>query len=161
MGSMADLNSSLKVVNFLTPQTINDSGGDVEVTDIDLQGYRGALIAISAAVSGDAAPVFKIKVEHSDDGTAYSAVTADDLLGVEAVTAGVIGDADKVFDDGTAGHDIGSGDGTAHTAAFGYIGGKRYLQITVDEDGVNATGTAFSGVLIKGHPQVAPVEYAD
>ena len=156
--SMRDIFSELKAVNFLTPQTINDSSGDVAVDGIDLLDFNSAMIAVSAAVSGDTAPVFKIKVEHSDDDTTYTECTAINLLGVESLTAGVIDDADKVFDDGTNGVDIGSDDGAAHTAVFGYKGGKRYLKITIDEDGSNSTGTAFSGVIIKGHPRLAPVD---
>ncbi|MFP4538721.1 MAG: hypothetical protein ACLFPA_10520 [Dichotomicrobium sp.] len=159
MGSMKDTYSELKLENFLTPQTIDDSGGDVESDDIDLQDFNSALIAISAAQSGDASPDFTIKVEHKDEsGDDYEDVEAGHLLGVDSVSDGVLGGSSFRFDDGSNGIDIGSDDGEPHTAVFGYIGGKRFVRITVEDNGSNSTGTIFSGVIAKGHPRLAPVQ---
>lgn len=152
---MRDLHNNINVTQELAPTLITTT--DQVVTDVDLSGYESAEFVVSCGVSGDAAPDFQIKVEHSDDGTTYTNCDASDLIGVTSISSGIISDAAAVFDDGTNGHDIGSGDGTAHSFNFGYIGGKRYVQVTIDEDGTNTNGTTFNIISIKGHPKHAPV----
>lgn len=156
-----DLLHNVAVVPLITPQTITDGGGDVVSPTTDLQGFDSNMIVVSCGQSGDAAPVFKVRVEHADDdGTgsagAFSDVTASEMLQVTGMTAGVIDDANGTFNAGTGGQDISSGTGAARLYRTQYIGEKRFIRVTIDEDGTNTNGTVFSAVLVKGYPAEMP-----
>lgn len=116
---------------------------------IDLQLFDSAVINLAVGVGGitfDATNKIDFVLTHSDDGTAYTAVTASDLNGKDAqsvVTSGIIKSL-------TAAHT------TADVSEIGYIGGKRYLKLSADFSGTHATGTPISAVVIKGDPRIAP-----
>ena len=141
---MKDLHNNIEVTSLLhaiavaTTQTI---------TDIDLSGCNSAELVIDAGADGGGVGlsssnkiVFTLK--HGDDGTTYAAVEDKDMLGVSDITSGTILTIDSTTEDDTVYH-------------FGYIGGKRYLELVG-----TVTGTIsipFSISLVKGHLQDSPV----
>ena len=80
-------------------------------------------------------------MDHSDDGTTYTAVTTADMLDL-TVSSGVVLTIDSTDEDNTL-------------YKLGYIGGKRYLQLTYTETGV--VSMPMSIVVVKGNPLDAPV----
>lgn len=154
-----DLHHNIAVETALAPTLVQDA--DEVITDIDLLRFFASEIIITAAKSGDAAPVFHVKVEHKDEGGSYEPVKLTDLICVTSIggsTPGVIDDAESIFDDGSNGTgDIGSADGAPKTYRFGYRGSKQFLQVTIVDAGTNTTGTTFTCHVLKGLPAVAPV----
>jgi hypothetical protein len=141
---MKDLHNNIEVTSLLhaiavaTTQTI---------TDIDLAGCNSAELVIDAGADGggvglDTSNKIVFTLKHSDDGTTYAAVEDKDMLGVSDITSGTILTIDGTDEDDTVYH-------------FGYIGGKRYLELAG-----TVTGTIsipFSISLVKGHLQDSPV----
>lgn len=140
---MKDLHNNIEVTSLLhaiavaTTQTI---------TDIDLAGNNAAELVIDAGVDGggvglDGSNKIVFTLQHSNDGTTYENVAAADMLGVTP-SSGVILTIDATDEDDTLYH-------------FGYVGGRRYLQLVG-----TVTGTIsipFSISLVKGHMQDSPV----
>lgn len=139
---MKDLYSNVKTASLLDPVAVSTTQ---TITDIDLQGFNSAKLIIAAGVdSGSGLSdsnkiVFTLK--DSDDGTTYAVVDGDDMLGVTPDDSGTI-------------LSIDSTDGDATTYEFGYVGGKRYLELVG-----TVTGTINMPMYIaieKGHPENGP-----
>lgn len=141
---MKDLHNNIEVTSLLhaiavaTTQTI---------TDIDLSGCNSAELVIDAGADGGGAVlsssnkiVFTLK--HGDDGTTYTSVEDKDMLGVSDITSGTILTIDGTDEDSTVYH-------------FGYVGGKRYLELVGTVSGT--ISIPFSISLVKGHLQDSPV----
>lgn len=114
---------------------------------VDLQGFESAAVLLLIGVGGitfDATNKIEFVMQHGDasDMSDAAPVGASDVQGV-VPTSGII----KALT-------------SAHTSAsiteIGYIGGKRYIRVNADFSGTHATGTPFSVLVVKGHPQVAP-----
>ena len=139
---MKDLHSNIEVVSVLDPIVVDATA---TITDIDLMGWNSAELIIALGLNGGTTPSVSHKLDFvlydSDDGTTYAVVTTADMLGV-TVTAGSILTTDEAAKYSTTYH-------------FGYVGGKRYLQLIYTETG---TVSVVMGItLVKGHPQDAPV----
>lgn len=155
---MKDLISGLKIDQVLKPQTIQ--AAPLGSGNIDMRGFDSLLCVVSIgdiadALNGTSAKL-EIKVEHSDDDGAgapasYAACEAGDLLldaGYDTVTNGII----KTLADNNG----GANDDDATRYAFGYIGDKRWVKVTLTP--TLATGGAVAITVIKGHPSIAPVK---
>jgi hypothetical protein len=106
---------------------------------IDLQGYHAAELVLSVGVGGitfNGTNKVEFKLTHSDDDVTYTAVTAADMLGVDAVGTGGIVKA------------LTSAHAAASAYRFGYVGGKRYLKLLADFSGTHGTGTPIAAVVI-------------
>jgi len=141
---MRDSSRSTKTVEALAPAVYS---ADNTPAAIDLQGFDSALLAIHIGVGGIAfttANKIEFVLTHSDDNSAYAAVTDADLVGVTGTTSGIV----KAL---TAAH--------ASTEVFkvGYIGSKRYLKLLADFSGTHGTGTPLSALALLGRPASAPV----
>lgn len=121
---------------------------DANGATVDTQGYRSVTMEIDMGVGGitfDGTNKIELILQHSDDGSAWSAVAAADARGPEGVTgAGIV----KSFI-------------AAHAAAacykVGYFGQKRYVRAVADFSGTHGTATPFSASFLLGDPMVAPV----
>lgn len=150
---MKDLYHNLKAVDRIAPQVVTSGGGAVNTGDVDLQGYEGALIeahfgANNGSDTVNATNHIDVTVEHADDdGTgspgSYSAVAAADVLGVTPASG-------VVFDDNGA-----AADDQVYLA--GYIGGKRFVKVTVTPRGTLTNGTPLSVTVYGGHARHQPV----
>ncbi len=80
-----------------------------------------------------------MKLEHSDDDSTYSNVALADVLGPSSVSSGVVASSttDQTF------------------LEVGYVGGKRYIRVTLVPTGLSNGGPVAAWV-VKGHPRHAP-----
>lgn len=100
---MHDLKSNIKVVPSLVPGSRNAAGNGVGV---DTTGFNSVAVVISSgAIGGTATPTFSFELQESADNTAFTAVSAVDMRGSNAVVT-------------TAGA----------TSTVSYIGNKRYIR---------------------------------
>lgn len=149
--TMQDLNSNVAPVHAIAAQTISQGGGALVSGNIDLAGFNAAQVVVhygdidEMGASPQGSAQIAVKLEHADDDGAgapdsYANVTDADVTGASGVAAGVV--ATVVSD-------------LVPTTA-GYVGGKRFLRITLTPTGLTNGGPA--GVIVnKGHPRHAPV----
>jgi hypothetical protein len=139
---MKDLYNNLAASSILDPIVVSATA---TYTDIDLQGCNSCLLLVSlgldagSGLSADNKLVFVLS--DSDDGTTYTAVETADMIDL-TVTSGVVITVDAVGEDNTL-------------YKLGYVGGQRYLQLVATETGT--VSVPMTIILIKGHPQDAPV----
>jgi hypothetical protein len=139
---MKDLYNNLAVAAVLDPIAV---AATAVHTDIDLAGFNSCVLLIhlgldaGSGLSSSHKLVFTL--DHSDDGTTYEAVTTADMLDL-TVSEGVVLTIDSTDEDNTL-------------YKLGYVGGKRYLQLTYTETGT--VSCPMSIIVAKGHPLDAPV----
>lgn len=139
---MKDLYNNIETSYILHPVTVSATATH---TDIDLIGFNSACLIIDTGtdagtgLSSSHKLVFTLK--HSDDGTTYSNVTTADMLDL-TVSSGEVLTIDSTDEDNTL-------------YKLGYVGGKRYLELTYTETGT--VSMPMSICLVKGHPESAPV----
>lgn len=141
---MKDLYNNIEVVSLLAPVSVSATGS---ITDIDLKGFNSACILIHlGADSGTGlskTDYWTFTLKDSDDGTTYTDVETADMLGL-TVTSGTVLVVDSTDEDNTL-------------YKIGYVGGKRYLELTYTETTTGSNTTLMSIELIKGDPENAPV----
>lgn len=126
--SLKDLHSLVKTVPAIAPAVKTVAGDGIT---IDTKGFASLIFSINTgAVAGDGD--FGIVVQESDNGSAWSAVDADDLLGAVPDTL-------------------------AANSAYrvGVTSGKRYYRVNLTKEG--GTSIAAGAVAILSHPAVSPV----
>ena len=139
---MKDLHSQIDIVEWIPAETYD---ADYQAGVVDLLGFESAEIVLSIGAGGitfTSSNKIEFVLTHSDDDSSYSAVTADDLLGVSSVTNGIV-------------KSLVVAHATADVTRFGYRGGKRYLKLLADFSGTHGTGTPIGAVVVKGHPHQA------
>ena len=138
---MKDLHNNIDIVSVLDPVVVDETA---TYTDIDLAGFNSAELFIwlgTDAGSGlSDSNKLTFTLYDSNDGETYAVVEAADMLGVTP-SSGVILTVDSTDEDNTLYH-------------FGYVGGKRYLQLVVTETGTVSCPMAIG--VVKGHPLDAP-----
>lgn len=136
---MRDLYHNVRVTQHVTPAVATTTKTS---TAIDLQGYHGASVAFALGASGDTlsgSVYWTLKLQHSDDDSSYSDVTAADLLNGTATIV-----VDSASEDETV-------------YSFGYIGAKRYLKAVATPTGTHTNGTSMSVVALRGNAGYQPV----
>jgi hypothetical protein len=138
---MKDLHNHISVESILDPIAVSATA---QFTDIDLADFNSAELLIGlgldAGIGLDGSNKFDLTLSDSSDGDTYTAVEAKDMLGVTPAS-GVILTVDDPAEDNVL-------------HQFGYVGGKRYLQLDV-----TVTGTVSCPIsidLIKGDPRDSP-----
>ncbi len=138
---MKDLHNNIDIVSVLDPVVVDKTA---TYTDIDLAGFNSAELFIwlgTDAGSGlSDSNKLTFTLYDSNDGETYAVVETADMLGV-TVSSGVILTVDSTDEDNTLYH-------------YGYVGGKRYLQLVVTETGTVSCPMAIG--VVKGHPLDAP-----
>jgi hypothetical protein len=118
------------------------SGSPFEGPTIDLQGFEGALVIAAAGALGTEINTYAFGLTESDeDDSGFAPVDPGDILGTP-----------PVFEYGTAGDPDESGD----VKAFGYVGSKRYLRLTLDVAGAGTGSGIVGAVIVRGFPRHAP-----
>ena len=108
--------------------------GTAQVSAIlDRLGYDSVTLLLLTGTLTDADATWSVLLEESDDGTTFTAVADDDLIGTEAL-AGFTFAADDAC------------------RKLGYRGTKRYLRATVDDVTANTGNLFLAGAWICGHP---------
>jgi len=125
---MRDLHNNLKVLDN-TCVTITDN--TAQVCTADRKGFESLEFFINLGAIADADTTLTVLVQDSDNGTTWTDVDDNFLLGVEAM--GLQFDSDLLV------------------GKIGYIGGKRYCRVTVTP--ANNTGSLPIAILaLGGHP---------
>jgi len=143
-----DLHSNIDIVTAIFPVLVLDATTP-DAAEVDLRGFNSAEVEISVGLKSADAGTITIQLTHADDdGTGvagdYANVAAADVLGVTP-SSGIIHTVDCDADASTS-----------NVFRYGYIGGKRFIKITVAEAGDNANGVILGVNVVKGHPDLGP-----
>lgn len=134
-----DIHNNLHFVPLFNPKAaVADDTAQVSAI-IDTAGYEAVELVLQNGTNADADATFTVLVQDGDASNLSDAAAVDDkfLLGTE-VAAGF------TFSDDNEARKIG------------YVGGKRYVRVTVTPSG-NTGGTLFlAGVAVLGHARSAP-----
>lgn len=118
---------------------------------VDLTNYSGALVQFYVGVEGitsfDETNYVDLVIEHSDDGSTWTGVAADDINGladdVATVTDGIVKQLQA-----------------AHAAPaiyqFGYVGSKANIRVKTDFAGTHGTGTTTAVFVQRSEGRVKP-----
>ena len=145
---MRDLHNNLVPTRAIQVQTI--TGSALVSGNLDLAGFEAAEVMIDfgdideMGSSPQGGAQIAIKLEHADDDGSgspgsYAEVALTDVLGPSAVASGVVS---TVTNDATL-------------VRFGYVGGKRFLRLTLTPSGLT-NGGPVGGWLLNGRPRHAP-----
>ena len=140
-----DLKSNIKLETSLAPIL---KTADVNGTGIDLKGFSSAALIVNAGAAGDtfsSTVKTNFQIEHSDDDSTYTDVTAN-----TDVTGGTV-DSSGTFQTIDANSEMGK------TYGIGYVGGKRYIRVVIDVVGTHSNGSIYGAVVAKGTPLSGPV----
>ena len=144
---MKDNYNNIDIVQAVAPVAVLDETVPA-AKEIDLAGAMSAVIEVSCGAkgAGDTGTI-TLKVEHADDdGTGssgtYASVEEKDMLGVTPASGVIL--------------TLVGGAVAAKTYKFGYVGGKRFIKLTLAEADSNATGTIMGINVIKGHLENSP-----
>ena len=129
---MKDLHNHIDITSILHPIGITATA---TYPDIDLADANSAELVIDIGLDGalGAGAYWEFHLYDSADGVTYAAVEDADMLGVEDITAGLILTVNSTDEDNTIYN-------------YGYVGGKRYLELIVTEAGTDLTGVM--GIMI-------------
>ena len=134
---MKDLYNHIEFVQAIKPVLVLENIVPAAAT-VDLAGFNSAVIELSVGLKSADTGTITLKAEHSD-ATSFAAVAAADMQGVTPAE-GVIYTIDADSDDSTS-----------RIVKFGYVGGKRYLKLTIAEVGGNENGVILGVTVVKGH----------
>lgn len=142
---MRDMASNIAVRNVVTPIIATTTP---TVISVDRQGFDSVTFAVHLGAGGitfTGTNKIEVILEHSDDNSAWSAVTnPKDVVGrTSTITSGIV--ASYI-----------AAKAAASVDEYGYIGGKRYVRMTPTYGGTHSTGTATAVIAILGHPANAP-----
>ena len=144
--TMRDLFNAVLPERAIQIQTITDTA--LQSGDIDLGGFNAAEVFVDfgtvEGLSGSPSGVVAVKLEHAEDGGGgtpgtYAEVAVTDVLGPTSVAGGVVA---TVTAEGVA--------------RVGYLGGRRFLRVTLTPTGLGSGGPAGAWVL-NGRPRHGPV----
>lgn len=131
--SSIDLKSKIKQVNAFNIQAIS-TDATTAGNEIDLAGFESCTLILQAGVLTDGD--YTLLVQDSDtSGSGFADVVDDFLIGTEADT---------------------QVDASNEITRIGYVGKKRYLQVSVVSANTTSGGTV-GAVAILGSPHSAPV----
>ena len=141
---MKDMHSGVKVETAIAAATLD---ADNTPPAVDLQDFNAAEIVLAIGAGGitfTSSDKIEFKLTHSDDDSTYTAVDADDVLGVSSVgTGGIV-------------KSLTSAHASVASYRFGYVGGKRYIKLLADFSGTHGTGTPIAAIAVLGQPYDAP-----
>jgi hypothetical protein len=140
---MRDNISNKQVKRVLSPVSVADNTAQVGQV-IDRQGYDSLAYLILTGSLADADVTFTVLLEESDaSGSGFAAVADADMVSQTSGTAPETA-AGFQFDDDN------------EVRKIGYIGGKRYVRVTVTPSGNDSGNVFVAGVWLLGHPRSAP-----
>lgn len=134
-----DIHNNLHFVPLIVPVAARTDNTAIVSAIIDTKGYESAEFVLVTGANTDVNATFAVLVEDGDNSGLSDNVAVDDkfLLGTEA------GAAFTFADDGEC-------------RKIGYVGGKRYVRVTVTPSGNDAGNIFISGVAVLGNARNAP-----
>ena len=134
-----DIHNKLHFVPLITPAAARTDNTAIVSAIIDTLGYESVELALVTGANTDTNATFAVLVEDGDNsGLSDNAAVADTfLLGTEA------GAGFTFADDGEC-------------RKIGYVGGKRYVRMTVTPSGNDSGNIFLAGVAVLGNPRSAP-----
>ncbi len=144
---MYDLHNNIAQVVAINPQTLAQTASPdgLQSSGIDLQFFESAVLGVFVGDIDEmgSSPVsdasIQVILDHSDDDVTYTNVALADVLGPSSVTGGIV--SQKTTD--------------TEIIDVGYVGGKRYIRVTLVPTGLTNGGPVAAWV-VKGHPRHAP-----
>lgn len=132
-----DLHNNIAPKRAISPVSVADTTAQVSQI-IDTKGYESLEFVIATGSIADADATFTVLVEDGNESNLSDAAAVADtfLLGTEAL-------AGFQFDDDN------------ECRKIGYIGGKRYVRLTITPVN-NASAALISAVALLGNPRSAP-----
>lgn len=145
---MRDGRSSLAILTAIAAATYAADGAPITIDRLNYQSVTFALSIGAGGITFNGTNKVEVKLEHSDDGTTWEPVGADNVLGAVPDANGVVVAVKTAHADPTT-QVIGYVDGT--------IADRRYVRLWPDFSGTHGTGTPISAVAILGQGRQVPV----
>lgn len=138
MACSRDLYSHLEFRRAISPVSVGDNTAQASQI-IDTKGFDSLVFAIATGSLADADATFAVLIEESDDSgmSGATAVSDTQLNGTEA-------EAGFQYDDDN------------ETRKIGYVGDKRYVQMTITPSG-NSGAALISAMAVLGRAHQTPV----
>lgn len=136
---MRDITNGLDLLQAFPPKAAVTDGTAQVSSILDRQGYDAVMLAFTTGTLSDADATWSVLLEHSDDGTNFTAVADADLNGTEALAAFAFGDDNEC-------------------RKLGYVGSKRYLRATIDDVTANTGNLFVAGMWVCGHASEQPTD---
>ena len=139
--STRDLHNNIHPLVGIAPVAARTDDTAIVSTIVDTAGYGSCEFVIVTGTNTDADATFTVLVEDGNNSslTDNAAVADAQLLGTEALAGFTFAD-------------------DAETRKIGYVGGKRYVRVTVTPSGNGAGNIFLAGVWLLGHPADAPTD---
>jgi hypothetical protein len=136
---MRDQMNQLHVVPLIAPVAARTDNTAIVSAIIDKHGYDSLTVALVTGTNTDTDATFAVLVEDGNDSGLSDNAAVDDafLIGAEALAGFTFAD-------------------DVECRKIGYIGGKRYVRVTVTPTGNNSGNIFLAGIAILGNPRKAP-----
>jgi hypothetical protein len=136
---MQDLINNITPVPLIAPVAARTDNTAITSAIIDKHGYDSVSLILVTGTNTDANVTFSVLVEDGDEDDLGDHAAVDDefLIGTEALAGFTFSDDVKC-------------------RKIGYVGGKRYVRVTVTPSGNDSGNIFLAGVAILGHPRKAP-----
>lgn len=128
-----DLYHAINPVQSIAPQAVT---APIDGAIVDLKGFLGATVIIDVGTFAGTSPSATIKIQESADGTEWSDVAAEDLLGGALPTIDTTNDTQVIH--------------------RGYIGTKRYLRVSVTDVSGTSASLPMSAMVVRHHKRYEP-----
>jgi len=146
---MRDLLNNIQVKRAISPVTQTNSDTALVSQIIDRQGYDTLTFLIATGTLSDADATFAVTMDESDDSglSGSNSVATADLISQTSGTAALT----------AAGFTFAGDD---NVRSIGYIGGKRYVRLTITPTGNNSGSAPLCAIAVLGNPSLRPVTHA-
>ena len=137
--STRDLHNNIHPLIGIAPVAARTDDTAIVSTIVDTAGYGSCEFVIITGTNTDADATFAVTVQDGDNSGLSDAgtVAAAQLIGTTTLASFTFAD-------------------DAETRKIGYLGGKRYVRVTVTPTGNGAGNIFIAGVWLLGHPANAP-----
>ena len=134
-----DLCNNIHPVRAISPAAAGTDNTAMVSQIIDTAGYDSLTFVINIGANTDANATFTVLVEDGDVSTLTdnAAVADNQLIGTEALAGFTYADDNEL-------------------RKIGYLGGKRYVRLTITPSGNDAGNIYVDAVALLGHPFTAP-----